>query len=143
MMKNNIGHVCLTEDGTPDTPAVGIISKHDLMLALGNSPEVLMRAIKRTRSIKRLKPIRDRVDYLLKGYLENNIPMPLTMKLISELNDACIKRVIEICLREQGDPPVPFAWLAMGSQGRGEQLLDGSPFVRAAGFRGAHAAKRF
>ena len=49
--------------------------------------------------------------------------MPLTMKLVSELNDACIKRVIEICLKEQGDPPVAFAWLAMGSQGRGEQLL--------------------
>lgn len=123
MMKNDIGHICLTEDGTPDTPAVGIISKHDLMLALGNSPEVLMRAIKRTRTIKSLQPIRDRVDYLLKGYLENNIPMSITMKLISELNDACIKRIIELSLKKQGPAPTSFAWLAMGSQGRGEQLL--------------------
>ncbi len=123
MMKNGIGHVCLTEDGTPNTPAIGIVSKYDLMLALGNSPEVLMRAIKRTRKIKRLKPIRDRVEYLLKGYLENNIPMSITMKLIAELNDACIKRVIELSLRKEGSPPARFAWLAMGSQGRGEQLL--------------------
>ena len=123
MMKNGIGHLCLTEDGTPDTPVVGVLSKYDLMLALGNSPEVLLRAIKRTRKIKRLKPIRSRVEYLLKGYLENNIPMSITMKLIAELNDACIKRVIELSLRKQGKPPVSFAWLAMGSQGRGEQLL--------------------
>ncbi|MCO5723360.1 DUF294 nucleotidyltransferase-like domain-containing protein [Robiginitalea marina] len=123
MMKNEIGHLCLTEDGTPDSPAVGIISKYDLMLALGNSPEVLMRAIKRTRKIKRLKPVRDRVTYLLRGYLENNIPMSITMKLIAELNDACIKRVIELCLKKQGPTPVAFAWLAMGSQGRSEQLL--------------------
>lgn len=123
MMKNGIGHLCLTEDGTPDTPVVGILSKYDLMLALGNSPEVLLRAIKRTRKVKRLKPIRSRVEFLLKGYLENNIPMSITMKLISELNDACVKRVIELSLRKQGKPPVSFAWLAMGSQGRGEQLL--------------------
>ena len=123
MMKNGIGHLCLTEDGTTETPVVGILSKYDLMLALGNSPEVLLRAIKRTRKIKRLKPIRKRVEYLLKGYLENNIPMSITMKLIAELNDACIKRVIELCLRKEGKAPVAFAWLAMGSQGRGEQLL--------------------
>lgn len=123
MMKNDIGHICLTEDGTPDTPAVGIISKYDLMLALGNSPEILMRAIKRTRKIKRLKLVRERVEYLLKGYLENNIPMSITMKLIAELNDACIKKVIELSLKKEGPAPSRFAWLAMGSQGRGEQLL--------------------
>jgi CBS domain-containing protein len=123
MMKNGIGHLCLTEDGTTETPVVGILSKYDLMLALGNSPEVLLRAIKRSRKVKSLKPIRSRVEFLLKGYLENNIPMAITMKLISELNDACIKRVIELSLRKQGKPPAAFAWLAMGSQGRGEQLL--------------------
>ena len=123
MMKNGIGHLCLTEDGTTESPVVGIISKYDLMLALGNSPEVLLRAIKRTRKVKRLKPIRSRIAILLKGYLENNIPMSITMKMISELNDACIKRILELSLRKQGKPPVPFAWLAMGSQGRGEQLL--------------------
>ena len=123
MMKNEIGHLCLTEDGTTDSPVVGIVSKYDLMLAIGTSPEVLMRAIKRTRKIKHLKPIRERVTQLLEGYLENNIPMSLTMKLISELNDACHKKIIALCLKKEGPPPVPFAWLAMGSQGRGEQLL--------------------
>ncbi|MEJ2585895.1 MAG: DUF294 nucleotidyltransferase-like domain-containing protein, partial [Robiginitalea sp.] len=123
MMKNSIGHLCLTEDGTSDSKAVGIVSKYDLMLALGNSPEVLMRAIKRTRKVKRLKLIRDRVERLLEGYLENNIPMSITMKVVAELNDACVKKVLEQSLRKEGPPPAGFAWLAMGSQGRGEQLL--------------------
>ena len=123
MMKNGIGHLCLTEDGTTQSPVVGVISKYDLMLALGNSPEVLLRAINRTRKVKRLKPIRNRITQLLNGYLENNIPMSITMKMIAELNDACIKRVIALSLRKEGKPPVDFAWLAMGSQGRGEQLL--------------------
>ncbi len=48
----------------------------------------------------------------------------LTSKIITELNDACIKQVIAIALdKMETPPPVKFAWLAMGSQGRSEQLL--------------------
>ena len=123
MMKNNISHLCLTEDGTPDTPVVGILSKYDVLLAMGNNPDVLMRAIKRTRKVKRIQPIRNRVLQLLQGYLENNIPISLTARLISELNDACIKQVITLSLKKEGPPPVAFSWLSLGSQGRREQLL--------------------
>ena len=123
MMKNDISHLCLTEDGTPDSQVVGVLSKYDLVLAMGNNPEVLMRAIKRTRKINRLRAIRIQIQELLRGYLEANIPMSIIMRLIAELNDACAKRVVELALKKAGEPPVPFAWLAMGSQGRGEQLL--------------------
>ena len=40
------------------------------------------------------------------------------------MNDACIKQIIEISLTKMSSPPpVKFAWLALGSQGRSEQLL--------------------
>ncbi|MGB5818869.1 MAG: DUF294 nucleotidyltransferase-like domain-containing protein [Saonia sp.] len=124
MMKSNISHLCLTEDGTPNTKVVGILSRHDVMVALGNNPAVLIKAIKRSKKCKHIKEIRKNIMELLKGYLEQNIPMTLTMKIISELNDACIKQVIKISLRKMDfPPPVKFAWLAMGSQGRSEQLL--------------------
>lgn len=124
MMKSNISHLCLTEDGTPDTPAVGILSKHDVMLALGNNPAVLMRAIKRCRSTKRLRSIHYGIIKLLRGYLDQDIPIRLVSKIISELNDAAIKQVIKITIDTMEiEPPVKFAWLTMGSQGRGEQLL--------------------
>ncbi|MFM1878918.1 MAG: hypothetical protein RLZZ241_1784 [Bacteroidota bacterium] len=123
MMKNNISYLCLTPDGTPHTPVSGILSKYDLVLAMGNNPEILMRAIKRTRKIKTLKPIRTRIQQLLESYLEHNFPMSIILKLISELNDACVKKVIELALKKQGNAPVDFAWLSMGSHGRSEQLL--------------------
>ncbi|MGB5273394.1 MAG: CBS domain-containing protein, partial [Flavobacteriaceae bacterium] len=34
MMKSNISYLCITKDGTPNTVAVGILSKHDLMLEM-------------------------------------------------------------------------------------------------------------
>ncbi|NJB70240.1 CBS domain-containing protein [Saonia flava] len=124
MMKNNISHLCLTIDGTPDTEAIGILSKHDVMVSLGNNPAVLIKEIKRAKKFKQIKPLRKSIMNLLSGYLEVNIPMRLTSKIISELNDACTKQIIKIALSKMSTPPpVAFSWLAMGSQGRSEQLL--------------------
>jgi CBS domain-containing protein len=68
--------------------------------------------------------VRKNIRVLLKDYLDSNIPMSITSKIISELNDACMKQVIKISLSKlKNPPPVEFAWLALGSQGRGEQLL--------------------
>ncbi|MGB5275494.1 MAG: DUF294 nucleotidyltransferase-like domain-containing protein, partial [Flavobacteriaceae bacterium] len=117
-------YLCLTKDGTPNTEAVGILSKHDLMLEMGNNPSVLMKEIKRTAKIKKIKQVRVHIMHLLQAYLDQNIPMTLISKIISELNDASIKQVIGISLKKMSaPPPVKFSWLAIGSQGRGEQLL--------------------
>ena len=124
MMKSDISHLCLTKDGTINTKAVGMLSKHDVMVSLGNNPAVLIKAVKRAKKIKNIKPIRANIMQLLQGYLDQNIPMTLTSKIITELNDACIKQVITIALTKmETPPPVQFSWLALGSQGRSEQLL--------------------
>jgi CBS domain-containing protein len=124
MMKSNISHLCLTKDGTNNTKAVGILSKHDVMVALGNNPAVLIKALKRAKKTKDIKPIRNQIMQLLQGYLDQNIPMTLIAKIITELNEACTTRVIEICIEKMSSPPpVKFSWLALGSQGRGEQML--------------------
>ena len=124
MMKSNISHLCLTKDGTTNSKAVGMLSKHDVMVSLGNNPAVLIKAVKRAKKFKNLKPIRASIMHLLQGYLDQNIPMTLTSKIITELNDACTKQVIAIALTKmKTPPPVKFAWLALGSQGRSEQLL--------------------
>lgn len=125
MMKSDIGHLCLTMDGTPDSEVVGILSRHDIMLALGNNPTVLMRAIKRSVSIEDLRGLRHGISNLLNAYLNQNIPIRLVSKIIAELKDASVKRAIQIIIDDMEEaPPVKFAWLTMGSQGRAEQLLN-------------------
>ncbi|MFI0491576.1 DUF294 nucleotidyltransferase-like domain-containing protein [Flavobacterium sp.] len=124
MMKSDVSHLCITKDGTINSKAVGMLSKHDVMVSLGNNPAVLIKAVKRAKKYKNIKPIRANIMQLLQGYLDENIPMTLTSKIITELNDACIKQVITIALTKmETPPPVKFSWLALGSQGRSEQLL--------------------
>ena len=124
MMKHNVSHLCVTADGTPNSKIIGVISQNDINVMRGSNPTVLMKAIKRSQSTKQLKHIRKKIMVLLKGFVQQNIPLTQTSKIIFELNDATIKRIIERCiLKMDKKPPVQFAWMSMGSQGRKEQLL--------------------
>jgi len=124
MMKHHINHICITKDGTPNTKVKGIVSEHDIIVSQGNNPAVLMKAINRASSTKKLKRIRNKIMILLSGYLRSNIPLTHISNIIFELNDATIKRTIERCLEKMdGSPPAKFAWMSLGSQGRKEQLL--------------------
>ena len=124
LMKHKIGHLCITEDGTPNTKIIGIISEHDIIVSRGSNPSVLMKAIKRSNSTKELRRIREKIMVLLKGYIFQNIPMTHISKIIFELNDATVKKIIERSIdKMESPPPVKFAWMSIGSQGRKEQLL--------------------
>lgn len=124
MMASGVSHLCITKDGTPHSKAIGIVSKHDIMLSVGNNPSVLIKAIQRAKRTKDIKKIRLSVMKLLRGYLEQGIPMTIVTKIISELNNACSKQIIELNLKKMPhEPPCSFTWLAIGSQGRNEQLL--------------------
>ncbi|WP_339652245.1 DUF294 nucleotidyltransferase-like domain-containing protein [uncultured Salegentibacter sp.] len=124
MMKHHINHICITEDGTPNTKVVGILSEHDIMVSEGHNPSVLMKAIQRSSSTNELKKIRHKITLLLRGFLAANIPLNHISKIIFELNDATIKRIIERCIKKlPTPPPCDFTWISLGSQGRKEQLL--------------------
>ncbi len=124
MLKNNVSHICITKDGTPDSKLTGILSLHDVIVSLGNNPSVLIKEVKRAQSSKKLRTIRKKVDLLLKQYLEQELPFSHILNIISEINTAIIYRSINLCLKKmETPPPVKFAWISLGSQGRGEQLL--------------------
>ncbi|WP_139958579.1 DUF294 nucleotidyltransferase-like domain-containing protein [Flavicella sediminum] len=124
MLKNDTSHICITKDGTPNSKLIGILSIHDLVVSLGNNPSVLIKETKRAKKSKQLRSIRKKIDLLLKQYLEQELPFAHILNIISELNSAIVTRSIELCLKKMDTPPpVKFAWMALGSQGRREQLL--------------------
>lgn len=124
MIKNRITHLCITKDGTNRSELTGILSEHDIIVLRENNASALIKEIKRSRSAKQLKAIRQRAEDLLTRYLEQDIPIDFISRLLSAINDAITERIIAIALdKMDSKPPTPFAWLAIGSQGREEQLL--------------------
>ena len=123
MLKHNVTHLCVTQDGTDKSALKGIISEHDLIVAQANNPGVLIKEVKRCQSPKEIKQIRDRLTDLIQTSISKNIPLSHIFNIASEINLAIIKRSVELSILELGSPPARFAWLSIGSQGRKEQLL--------------------
>jgi CBS domain-containing protein len=123
MLKHNVTHLCVTQDGTDKSDLKGIISEHDLIVAQANNPGVLIKEIKRSQNPKELKQIRERLTDLVQTSISKNIPLSHIFNIASEINLAIIKRSVELSILDLGSPPARFAWLSIGSQGRKEQLL--------------------
>lgn len=124
LLKNGISHLVITEDGTQDSAALGVLSKHDIVVAYGNSPAELIKEIKRAPKTKILRQAWEKATLLLKRYLDQNLPLSHILNIFSELKGALMQRAIELSLRKmEEEPPVLFSWLSLGSQGREEQLL--------------------
>jgi CBS domain-containing protein len=124
MLQHNIGHLCVTSDGTNGSEIIGIISEHDVVVAQANNPGVLVKQIKRAEGAQELKAVRENLSKLIQNALNENIPIAHLCQIVGEINRAITSRAIELSINKIGEqPPVAFAWLNIGSQGRKEQLL--------------------
>jgi CBS domain-containing protein len=107
---------------------VGIISEHDLMVSQGNNPVAVIKGFQQAKSIDEIVAIRKNIDLAMWVILEHGGMAKDICELITTLNDHLTQKIItlteEAMVREgYGRPPAPFAWLALGSEGRREQTL--------------------
>lgn len=124
MLKNKITHLCITKDGTDQSDVVGLLSEHDIILIRENNPSVLIKEIKRSFSVEELVNIRVKMSQLIERYLQQNVSIVFITKVVAEINEALTSRAINLAIKElKSNPPAPFAWVALGSQGRKEQVL--------------------
>lgn len=124
MLKYNVGHLCVTKDGTVHSEITGIISEHDIVVAQANNPGVLLKEAKRAKNVSELKLIREKIIDLIQNSIDKNIPINHISSIVSEINIAITRKAIELSIEKmETPPPAQFAWINLGSQGRKEQLL--------------------
>jgi CBS domain-containing protein len=123
LLKHNVSHLCVTVDGSEKTEIKGVISQRDLIAAQASNPGVLIKEIKRGKSAADLKNVRNKLTELIQTSLQKNIPLAHVNNIAGEITLAMIRRSVELAILDLGSPPARFAWLAIGSQGRKEQLL--------------------
>jgi CBS domain-containing protein len=126
MIRHKIDHLVVTDDGTPHNPVLAVISKRDLVVSQSNSPTNLFKEIQKAESIEKLKNLRDRLEELINGYIQNDVPVKFILEIASEINDEIIRKAIHLC-ELKADPhyfsEVEYTFLLMGSMARKEQLL--------------------
>jgi len=120
MMKHNIKHLVITDESSN---VQGIATERDLLLAQGKSPVYLMREIQLAGTIHELEARCRQLPGLIKSLLDSGARAGHLNRIIAEVSDAVLNRIAGFALREVGEPPVPFVFMIMGSEGRKEQTL--------------------
>ncbi len=124
MSRHDVQHLVVTEGGR----VVGLLSDHDLRTLTGGSPVAVVRDIEKVTSVAELVSLHVRIDRVLEMLLRLGGSARNMLELVTEFNDRLTVKLVELTLEEleqqgQGRPPVPWEWLALGSEGRREQTL--------------------
>jgi CBS domain-containing protein len=123
LLRNNVTHLCVTQDGSERTEIKGVISQRDLIVAQASNPGILIKEIKRSKNAADLKHVRTKLTEMIQTSISKNIPLAHVNNISGEITLAIIRRSVELAILDLGSPPARFAWLSIGSQGRKEQLL--------------------
>jgi len=119
MIRHNIHHL-LVFDGDSLT---GIITNHDFLLLQGTSPLSLVKEIEGRQTVEELGPISRKINDLIGLLLKEGGRAGNIIRIISEINDRLIHRIIELAEKKLGPPPTGYCWIVFGSEGRKEQTF--------------------
>jgi CBS domain-containing protein len=119
MTERHIAHVCLVENER----LCGVISERDLFSLQRVDLVHLARSIRHAGKLETLIALRHDIRQLVEHMLAHGASSTQITQLITQLNDHCVCRVIELSITALGDPGVAFSWLCFGSEGRREQTL--------------------
>ncbi|MDA8104838.1 MAG: DUF294 nucleotidyltransferase-like domain-containing protein, partial [Nitrospiraceae bacterium] len=119
MIRYNIHHLLVVDQGK----LMGIVTNHDLMMLQGTSPISLVREIESQQTIDGLVPAARKTNEIVGLLLKEGARASNITRIISEINDRLVKKIIEIAEKEFGSPPLPYCWMVFGSEGRKEQTF--------------------
>jgi len=101
----------------------GLVSTHDLLRAQASNPLYLADRIQRCRSVESLREAAGEARELQLQLVAAHATSQQLGQAVTSVGDAVTRRLIELAIDALGAPPIPFAWIATGSQGRGELTL--------------------
>ncbi|WP_211361801.1 DUF294 nucleotidyltransferase-like domain-containing protein [Pseudonocardia cypriaca] len=123
MLDVGIEHVPVVRDGR----IVGVVTDVDVIRQQSASPLLVADRIRRAGAggtdDPALADLSADLARVAAALLADGVDGLRIATVVAGLRDALTIRMIELAERELGRPPVPYAWLALGSQGRMEQLL--------------------
>jgi len=119
MMKDQIHHLAVRRQGR----VVGMVTAHDFMTLTGRSPYSLFKDIVGETSMDGLARLARGVVSVVRALFEEGARAGKVGRMVALLNDLVLERLLTMLQEELGPPPLPFCWLAMGSEGRREQTI--------------------
>jgi CBS domain-containing protein len=117
MLERHIGHLPVVSDGV----LKGMITQTDLVRFQAVSSASLVRDAAAAETTAELAAVTARIPRLLVQLVGGHNAHEVVTRLITDVADTVTRRLLKLAEAEFGPAPVPYLWLACGSQGRQEQ----------------------
>jgi CBS domain-containing protein len=101
----------------------GYIGKKELFEAQQNHSLMLIRKIEKAETVGQLQSLYDKLPGIISLLLGNDSNYRNIAQVSTAVSDAVTRRLIELTIERTGAPPVSFAFVSLGSEGREEQTL--------------------
>jgi CBS domain-containing protein len=117
MLERRIGHLPVVQDGA----LVGMVTQTDLTRFQAVSSASLVRDAAIAETVADMAKVTARIPNLLMQLVGSHNAHEVVTRLITDVADTVTRRLLALAEAKLGPPPVPYLWLACGSQGRQEQ----------------------
>ena len=120
MMQTHIKHLAVID---ANAHVVGVVTHRDLLSAQSQSPVFLVREIHMAVHFDQLIDTFNQVPQLIQNLIQSGAKAKNINRLITTISDAILEKIVRFTVDDTGPPPVRFAFMIMGSEGRQEQTL--------------------
>ena len=117
MLERRIGHLPVVENGV----LVGMVTQTDLTRFQAVSSAQFVRDAAVAADVADLAAVTARIPRLLAQLMGGHAAHEVVTRLITDIADTVTRRLLALAEQSLGPAPVPWLWLACGSQGRQEQ----------------------
>ena len=117
MSEHNIHHLPVAEGTRP----LGIVTTTDVVKAQKSDPVYMISEISRQKTVEGLEKTSHDIPELLRNLVGMDTGADEIGRVATTASDAFTRQLIKQAQAKLGEAPVPFVWLAFGSQARKEQ----------------------
>ncbi|MBF0315407.1 MAG: cache domain-containing protein [Oligoflexia bacterium] len=121
MQEKNLDQLLVTDEFARTT---GILKAADVLLSKHWPLSILINKINTATSIEEIASAHKIIPVFVKAMINNGTKVEATLRVITNLSDIVIRRIIELAIGELAEsPPSKFAFVVFGSEARSEQTL--------------------
>jgi CBS domain-containing protein len=119
LLDYGLHHLAVTRGGE----VAGVLTSTDLLRHTAQGPVAVLRGVERLAGRDRLPGYARTVAEMTASLVAGGLDVLVVAGLVGRLNDALVRRLLRWAEADLGPAPAPWAWLALGSEGRMEQTL--------------------
>ena len=120
MQEKGIKHL-VVKNSSGET--VSVISNEELLHVHRYSTAFMLSQIREAKTFEEILAPQTKVPRIVKSLTDSGAHAKNITRIITTISDAILDKIIEFTIQELGEPPKHFAFISLGSEGRGEQTL--------------------